>query len=136
MCHIFNIFKMLLLLQIKKHGNVTYAFASSRNLLQILLVKNFIRVNLGHRGQMFFLRKIHLLVQITWYGLVTHTMHSFYITPNLPRTLLKGAVSSYNCDVYKSIHFWNGNESENPFLVSNSTKNADFMRKWQINTFW
>ena len=26
-CHIFNIFKMLLLLQIK-HGNVTYAFAS------------------------------------------------------------------------------------------------------------
>ena len=30
MCHIFNIFKMLLLLQIKKHGNVTYAYASSR----------------------------------------------------------------------------------------------------------
>ena len=44
---------------------------------------------------MFFLRKIHLLVQITWYGLVTHTMHSFYITPNLPRALLKGAVSSF-----------------------------------------
>ena len=44
---------------------------------------------------MFFLGKIHLLVHITWYGLVTHTMHSFYITPNLPRALPKGAVSSY-----------------------------------------
>ena len=43
---------------------------------------------------MFFLGKIHLLVHITWYGLVTHTMHSFYITPNLPRALPKGAVSS------------------------------------------
>ena len=43
---------------------------------------------------MFFLRKIQLLVQITWYGHVTPAMHSFYITPNLPRALLKGAVSS------------------------------------------
>ena len=43
---------------------------------------------------MFFLRKIHL-VQITWYGLVTHTMHNFYIKPNLPRALLKGVVSSF-----------------------------------------
>ena len=34
----------------------------------------------------------------------------------------------YNCDVYKNIHFWYGNESENPFnfLISNFTKNAVF----------
>ena len=92
MCHIFNIFKMLLLLQITKHGNVTYAYATSRYLLQILLVYNFIGVNWGHMGQILFLRKIQLLVQITWYGLVTK--HSLYIKPNLPRTLLKGPVSS------------------------------------------
>ena len=46
---------------------------------------------------MFFLRKIKLLVQITWYDQVTHSMYSFYITPNLPRALLKGAVSSCCC---------------------------------------
>ena len=32
-------------------------------------------------------------------------------------------------DVYKIIHFWNGNESENPFMISNLTKNAVFFRK-------
>ena len=42
---------------------------------------------------------------------------------------------NYNCDVYKSIHFWNVNESENPFLISNFTKNDDFLRKWQKITF-
>ena len=46
------------------------------------------------RGSNVLFTKIQLLVQITWYGHVTHTMHSFYITPNLPRALLKGAVSS------------------------------------------
>ena len=45
------------------------------------------------------------------------------------------AVTFYYCNVNKSIHFWNGNESENPFLISNSTKNADFLRKWQKITF-
>ena len=46
------------------------------------------------QGSNVLLRKIQLLVQITWYGHVTHTMHGFYIAPNLPRALLKGAVSS------------------------------------------
>ena len=38
--------------------------------------------------------------------------------------------------MYKSIHFWNGNESQNPFLISNFTKIADFFRKWQKNHFF
>ena len=33
---------------------------------------------------------------------------------------------NYNCNVYKSIQFWNGNESENLFLISNLTINDDF----------
>ena len=44
-------------------------------------------------GQILFLRKIQLLVQITWYG--HETIHSFYINPNLTRALLKGAVSIF-----------------------------------------
>ena len=46
-------------------------------------------------------------------------------------TLRKGGVNpkivkyiehcNYYCDAYKSIHFWKGNESENPFLMSNFT---------------
>ena len=55
---------MLLLLQIKKHGNVTYAYASSRYLLQILLVYNFIGVNWGHMGQRFFYEKYHFLYRL------------------------------------------------------------------------
>ena len=39
------------------------------------------------------------------------------------------------CNIYKSIHIWNGNESENPFLISNFTKNAVFLRKLAKNTF-
>ena len=36
----------------------------------------------------------------------------------------------------KELHFWNGNESDNPFLISNFIKNDDFSRKWQKkNTF-
>ena len=31
----------------------------------------------------------------------------------------------------KSIHFWNRNEPENPYLISNFTKNIDFLTKWQ-----
>ena len=37
--------------------------------------------------------------------------------------------------MYKSIHFWNGNESESPILISNFTQIADFLRKWQKSTF-
>ena len=37
--------------------------------------------------------------------------------------------------LYKIIYFWNGNESENPFLISNFTKNDDFLRKWQKTLF-
>ena len=33
---------------------------------------------------------------------------------------------NYYCNVYKRVHLWNGNESENPFLISNFTKNDDF----------
>ena len=33
------------------------------------------------------------------------------------------------------MHFWNGNKSENPFLISNLTKDDDFLRKWQKTTF-
>ena len=36
---------------------------------------------------------------------------------------------NYNCNVHKSTYFWNGNESENPFLISNLTKNDDFFEK-------
>ena len=32
--------------------------------------------------------------------------------------------------IHKSTQFWNGNELENPFLITNFTKNADFVRKW------
>ena len=38
--------------------------------------------------------------------------------------------------VYKSIHFWNGNESENPCLISNLTKNDFLKTKWQKNHFF
>ena len=43
-----------------------------------------------------------------------------------------------NCDVYKNIHFWYGNESENPFnfLISNFTKNAVFFEKMAKNHFF
>ena len=37
---------------------------------------------------------------------------------------------------YSSIRFWKGNESKNPFLVSNFTKNADILRKPQKNHFF
>ena len=38
--------------------------------------------------------------------------------------------------VYESIHFCNGNESKNPFLISIFSKNAGvFFRKWQKITF-
>ena len=41
---------------------------------------------------------------------------------------IKVYISNYYCNVYKGIHFWNGNESENPLLISNFTKNAEFLR--------
>ena len=41
----------------------------------------------------------------------------------------------YLCNVYKSIHFWKGNDAENLFLVSNFTKNTYFRRKSQKITF-
>ena len=37
--------------------------------------------------------------------------------------------------MHRSLHFLNGNESENPFLISKFTKNDDILRKWQKNTF-
>ena len=43
---------------------------------------------------------------------------------------------NYNCNVYKSIHFWNENDSENPFLISNFTKNDVFLKKWQKISFF
>ena len=36
--------------------------------------------------------------------------------------------------MHESIH--NGNESKNPFLISNLTKMLSFMRKWQKNHFF
>ena len=34
------------------------------------------------------------------------------------------------------VNFWNGNESANPFLISDFTKNDNFLRKWQKSLFW
>ena len=53
-----------------------------------------------------------------------------------PEILKNSAVIlNYNYNIYKIKHFWNGNESENPFLISNFTKNYNFLRKWQKITF-
>ena len=57
------------------------------------------------------------------------------VNPEIVKNIARCKLSNYNCDVYKSIHVWNRNESENPFLISNLTKNADFLRKWQNTTF-
>ena len=38
---------------------------------------------------------------------------------------------NFNCNVCKIIHFYNGNDSENPFLTSKFAENSDFLRKWQ-----
>ena len=42
-----------------------------------------------------------------------------------PEIVQNIARCNYNWDLCKRIHFWNGNESENPFLIPNFTKRAD-----------
>ena len=37
--------------------------------------------------------------------------------------------------MYIKVCLWNGNESENPFLISNFTKNNDLFEKMVKNTF-
>ena len=71
----------------------------------------------------------------------THLEHRLNISfkrsvkPEIVKNIASCYSNFYNYDAYKSVHFWNGNESENPFLISNFTKNSDFLRKRQKSLF-
>ena len=59
-----------------------------------------------------------------------------YVNSKMLKNSIVSYLLNYNSDAYKSLHFWNGNESENPFLTSNFIKNVGFLLiKWQKSLF-
>ena len=71
----------------------------------------------------------------------THLEHRLNISfkrsvkPETVKNIASCYSNFYDYDAYKSVHFWNGNESESPFLISNFTKNSDFFEETAKITF-
>ena len=86
------------------------------------------------RNEILQIKSIILFLEIP--KLVESNLLRLVSTQKLWKLLHAVTLCNYYCDVNKSIHFWNGNKSKNPFLISNFTENAGFsLRKWQKITF-